>query len=76
VTDGQTIVIHILGLTESFFRKERPLTGFVSFQYFDRTNEVFESLLRCDKLDGLESADTMLVELQERQISIGTFVLA
>lgn len=57
------------------FRKERPIIGFVSFQYFDRTNEVFESLLKCDNVDGLESADTMLVELQERQISIGTFML-
>lgn len=45
----------------------------VLFQYFDRTNEVFESLLKCDNVEDLESADMMLVELQESQINIGTY---
>ncbi|PSN33370.1 hypothetical protein C0J52_23699 [Blattella germanica] len=39
-------------------------------EYFDRTNEVLESLLKCDNVEDLESADTMLVELQESQINI------
>ena len=34
---------------------------------------MFEFLLKRDNVEGLESADSMLVELQERQISIGTF---
>lgn len=43
----------------------------VWFQYFDQTNEVFESLLKCDDVEDLESADTMLVELQDSHINIG-----
>ncbi|KAJ9595307.1 hypothetical protein L9F63_027307, partial [Diploptera punctata] len=39
-------------------------------EYFDRTNEVFESLLKCDNVEDLESADTMLIQLQESQIHI------
>lgn len=71
-TDGRDIHIRSYFV---FFHKERPIIGFVSFQYFDRTNEVFEFLLERDNVEGLESADSMLVELQESHISIGTFML-
>jgi hypothetical protein len=76
VTDGQTDVIYTSGLIFFFFHKELLIIGFVSFQYFDRTNEVFEFLLQRDNVEGLESADSMLVQLQESQISIGTSMLA
>jgi hypothetical protein len=71
-TDGR--VLHIRSYF-FFLRKERPIIGFVSFQYFERTNEVFEFLLKRDNVESLESADSMLVELQGSQISIGTFML-
>jgi hypothetical protein len=35
---------------------------------------VFESLLKCDDVEDLESADTLLVELQESHINIGMYL--
>lgn len=40
-------------------------------EYFERTSEVFETLIMCTDVDSLESADCSLHELQESQTNIG-----
>lgn len=43
------------------------------FQYFEKTSDVFESLVMYTDADSLESADCSLQELSDSQINIGKF---
>lgn len=42
-------------------------------QYFDRTSEVFETLVKRNNVEDFQSAEHTLQQLHENQINIGKF---